>query len=90
MSKLTPEGSQIRDIINGELEETLYKVMEVKALNGAIYNSANEDLSKTEQLESLYLLIKVQEQILNSVIEGINLVDNHISDIVYHREEAKA
>lgn len=86
MSKLTPEGSQIRDIINGELEEALYKVMEVKALNVAIYNSAND----AEQLENLCLLIKVQEQILNSVIEGINLVDNHISDIVYHREEAKA
>ena len=85
MPKLTPEQCQIRDIIKGEFFETLYKVMEAKALNNAIYNAAEEDLSKTEKLENLYLLIRVQEQVLNTVIEDMDLVDNHISGIIYHR-----
>lgn len=85
-SKLTPEDSRIKDIIDEELAAALYKVMEVKALNRAIYSAAEEELGEFEQLENLYLLLKAQEQILDNAIDEITLVDDHISCIIYHRE----
>lgn len=85
-SKLTPEDSRIKDIIDGELAAALYKVMEVKALSRAIYSAAEGDLGEIEQLENLHLLLKAQEQILDNAIDEITLVDDHISCIIYHRE----
>lgn len=78
-SKHEEPQPQIWNIINDDFGAAFETFEEIKALNSAIYYSAeNNDLTKFEKLNDLLSLIRAQRHIIDTAIKGMGLISDKL------------
>lgn len=89
MNKTKHEEPQLRlwDIINGDFGAAFETFEEIKALNSAIYYSAeNNDPTKFEKLNDLLSLIRAQGHIIETAIKEMDLISDKLIEEADRKE----
>lgn len=89
MNKTKHEEPQLRlwDIINDNFGDAVKTFEEIKALNSAIYYSAeSNDLTKFEKLNDLLSLIRAQGHIIDTAIKEMDLISDKLIEEADRRE----
>lgn len=89
MNKTKHEEPQLQlwNIINDDFGAAFETFEEIKALNSAIYYSAeNNDLTKSEKLNDLLSLIKAQRHIIDTAIKGMDLISDKLIEEADRKE----
>ena len=78
---------QLWDIVNDDIGAFFATLEEIKALNKAIYTSAdNNSLTEYKNINNLLSLIKAQERIIEAAIKEMDLISDKLIEEADRKE----